>query len=77
MNIIAPQTEFYDRLNQLDLRLGKILRYGRTRANVSLDLYNLFNKGTITGASSAYSTWLAPSSVIAPRLMKVSLTFDF
>ena len=68
---------YYDRLNQLDLRLGKILRYGRTRANVSLDLYNLFNKGTITGASFAYATWLAPSSVIAPRLMKVSLTFDF
>ena len=72
-----PQADFYDRLNQLDLRLGKILRYGRTRANVSLDLYNLFNKGTITGASFAYATWLAPSSVIAPRLMKVSLTFDF
>ena len=47
--------EYYDRLNQLDLRLGKILRYGRTRANVSLDLYNLFNKGTITGASFAYA----------------------
>ena len=47
--LIAPQTEYYDRLNQLDLRLGKILKYGRTRANVSLDLYNLFNKGTISG----------------------------
>ena len=70
-----PSTD--DRLNQLDLRLGKILRYGRTRANISLDLYNLFNKSTITGASFAYSTWLAPSSVIAPRLVKVSVTFDF
>ncbi|MEO8260120.1 MAG: TonB-dependent receptor [Acidobacteriota bacterium] len=77
VSIIAPQTAYYDRLNQLDLRLGKILRYGRTRSNISLDLYNLFNKGTITGASFAYATWLAPSSVIAPRLMKVSLTFDF
>jgi hypothetical protein len=77
VSLIAPQTQYYDRLNQLDLRLGKILKYGRTRANVSLDLYNLFNKGTISGASFAYSTWLAPTSVIAPRLMKVSLTFDF
>ena len=77
VSLIAPQTEYYDRLNQLDLRLGKILRYGRTRANVSLDLYNLFNKGTISGASATYATWLAPSAVISPRLMKVSLTFDF
>jgi hypothetical protein len=79
VGLIAPQTEFYDRLNQLDLRLGKILRYGRTRANVSLDVYNLFNKGTITGfpLGQPYTTWLTPTSVISPRLMKVSLTFDF
>ena len=77
MSIIAPQVDFYQRLNQLDLRLGKVLRYGRNRANISLDLYNLFNKGTISGASNTYTTWLAPTSVIAPRLMKVSLTFDF
>jgi hypothetical protein len=77
VSLLAQQTEYYDRLNQLDLRLGKILRYGRTRANVSLDLYNVFNKGTISGASATYSTWLAPTSVISPRLMKVSLTFDF
>ena len=62
---------------RLDLRVGKVLRYGRTRANISLDLYNLFNKGTITGASFSYATWLAPSSVNAPRLAKVSVTFDF
>jgi hypothetical protein len=77
VSLISPQTEYYDRLNQLDLRLGKILKYRRTRANVSLDIYNLFNKGTISAASATYSTWLAPTSVISPRLMKVSLTFDF
>ncbi|MEP7308435.1 MAG: carboxypeptidase-like regulatory domain-containing protein [Acidobacteriota bacterium] len=77
VSLIKPQAVYYDRLNQLDLRMGKLLRYGRTRANISLDLYNLFNKGTITGASFAYATWLAPSSVIAPRLAKVSVTFDF
>ena len=66
VSLISPQTEYYDRLNQLDVRMGKLLRYGRTRANISLDLYNLFNKGTITGASFAYATWLAPSAVTAP-----------
>jgi hypothetical protein len=50
---------------------------------VSLDLYNIFNKSTITNAGFTYSsnaaanTWLAPSAVIAPRLLKVSATFDF
>ena len=77
VSIISPQTEFYDRLNQLDLRLGKILKFNRTRANISLDLYNIFNKGTISAASSTYTTWLTPTSVISPRLMKVSVTYDF
>jgi hypothetical protein len=82
-SIIAPETSYYERINQLDLRIGKILRYGRYRANVSLDLYNIFNKSTITNATFIYSatqatnTWLAPQSVIAPRLLKVSATFDF
>ena len=35
------------------------------------------DKGTIRAASSTYSTWLAPTSVISPRLTKVSLTFHF
>jgi len=75
--IIPPEAAYYDRLNQLDLRLGKILKFGRARTNVSLDIYNVFNKGTVTGASFSYTTWLAPSSVIPPRLLKVSMTFDF
>jgi hypothetical protein len=77
VSLIPPGTTYYDRINQLDLRLGKILRYGRYRANLSLDLYNVFNKSIVTAASLAYATWLAPSNVIAPRLTKVSLTFDF
>jgi hypothetical protein len=78
LSIIPPETDYYNRLNQLDLRLGKILKFGgKTRMNLSLDLYNLFNQGTITAASFSYTTWLAPQSVIAPRLAKVSMTFDF
>jgi hypothetical protein len=31
----------------------------------------------VSGASASYTTWLAPSAVVAPRLLKVSWTFDF
>jgi hypothetical protein len=52
---------------------------GRTRAVASLDMFNLFNVNTLTSASNTYSStqWLAVSNVVAPRLMKVSVTFDF
>jgi Carboxypeptidase regulatory-like domain len=83
VSLIRPETDYYDRINQLDLRIGKILRAGKYRANVSLDLYNIFNKATITAANFNYSAstatnvWLAPQNTIAARLLKVSATFDF
>jgi hypothetical protein len=77
VNLIPPGTLYGPRLNQLDARFGKILRFGRTRANLSLDLFNVFNSDVVTGVSATYTTWLAPTSVVAPRLAKVSLTFDF
>src|SRR5206468_1197225 len=43
MNIVTPGTLYGDRINQLDLRFSKILRYGRTRTKVSLDMYNALN----------------------------------
>jgi hypothetical protein len=75
--LIQPGSTYGDRLNQLDLRLGKIIRLARTRSNLSLDIYNVFNSAVLNGASSTYATWLAPTGVVAPRLLKVSWTFDF
>jgi hypothetical protein len=77
VNLIQPGTIYGPRLNQMDLRLGKILRARATRSTVSLDLFNILNNDTVTSVSSTYTSWLAPQGIIAPRLMKVSLTIDF
>ena len=75
--LLQPGSTYGPRFNQLDVRLGKVLRFGRTRSVLSLDMFNVFNSATINSASATYATWLAPLGVVAPRLMKVSLTFDF
>jgi hypothetical protein len=77
VNLIQPGTLYGPRFNQIDARLGKVLRFGRTRSVVSLDVFNLLNSDTISNASALYITWLAPQAVVAPRLMKVSMTYDF
>jgi hypothetical protein len=77
LSLLPPGQNYYTRFNQLDLRLGKIIRLARTRSNLSLDIYNIFNSAVLSGLSSTYSTWLAPTSVVPPRLLKVSWTFDF
>jgi hypothetical protein len=75
--ILQPGSNYYTRFNQIDVRLGKIIRLARTKSNLSLDIYNITNSDVISGLSASYSTWLAPTTVVAPRLLKVSWTLDF
>ena len=77
VSLVQPGSLYGERFNQVDLRLAKVLRYARSRTVVGVDLYNILNSATISGASATYATWLAPSAIVAPRLMKISLTVDF
>jgi hypothetical protein len=83
INLLSQGHTFPDTLNALDLRVGKNLRFGRTRTNVAIDLYNLFNSNTGTAYNMTYdpvtngATWLAPSSVLNPRFARFNVTFDF
>ena len=40
VNLIEPGTFFADRRNNLDFRVAKIFRFGRTRTQVGVDIYN-------------------------------------
>ena len=42
-NILTAGELYGDRITQVDMRIAKLLRFGRTRANVGIDIYNLFN----------------------------------
>ena len=77
VGLLQPGGTYGTRFNQLDLRMGKIIRLARTRSNISLDIFNVTNSAVISAASATYATWLAPTAVVAPRLLKVSWTFDF
>ena len=82
VNLVAPGTLFGDRLNQTDLRIGKILRAGRVRNVVSLDLYNMFNANPVLAENTAYRNatitgWRIPTSILPARFVKVSLQMDF
>ena len=43
VNLVPPGTLYGERLNQLDLRVGKIVKVGRTRTAFNVDLYNALN----------------------------------
>jgi hypothetical protein len=77
VNLIAPNTVFGDRLNQLDLRISKILRAGRTRASVGVDIYNALNTGTPLSYNASYAAFMVPTSIVTPRFVKFAVNVDF
>jgi outer membrane receptor protein involved in Fe transport len=76
--LIGPYERFGDRIDQLDVRLGKLLRFGRTRTNVSLDVVNLFNSNDNLAYGTLFNaTWPAPTQVLLPRIFRINASFDF
>src|SRR5439155_14922628 len=80
LNLLEPGVYFADRINQLDARFGKILRFGRTRTSVAVDFLNIFNSNTGTNFQANYgngSGYLVPTAILNPRLARLSVTLDF
>ncbi|HEY1305182.1 MAG TPA: carboxypeptidase regulatory-like domain-containing protein [Vicinamibacterales bacterium] len=81
VNLVPPSSLFGHRVNSVDMRFGKILRFHKTRANVAMDLYNLFNSNVGTAFNQGYgtdgATWLRPTAVLNPRFARFNVTFDF
>jgi hypothetical protein len=76
--LIAPNTMFGDRITQMDVRFGKLLRFGRTRTNLSLDIVNLFNSNdNLAYAPLLNATWPTPTQVLLPRIFRVNLGVDW
>lgn len=76
--MLEPNTGFEDRFTNLDLRLAKNVRVGGIRLKGMLDIYNLFNVGTILLVNNNYGpTWLLPAEVVPARFFKLGVQLDF
>jgi len=77
VNLIQPGTLYYDRANELDLRLTKSVRISRLRINVNGDVYNMFNVSPVMQFNAAYAAWLTPQRIMDGRLYKLSAAVTF
>ena len=87
INLLRPG-ELYpeERVNQLDMRLAKILRFNGRRADIGIDVYNVFNSSDATAFDQAFTytvstatpqRFLFPTSIVAPRFARFNLTLGF
>jgi len=79
VNLVAPGTMYGDRINQLDIRVGRRWRLGGQRqVSVGVDLYNILNSNAVNLFNQTYGTsWLAPQSILTARFAKVSAQLTF
>jgi hypothetical protein len=77
------------RVNQVDMRFAKIVRFKKMRANIGVDVINLLNANTALSYTSTYAfstgtaatanggSWQQPATIMAPRYARFSMTLDF
>jgi hypothetical protein len=82
---IARPSLYGARQNNLDMRVAKIIRFGQTRAQVGIDIYNLTNTDVVTGYNNGYvaptasagSVWLTPTTILPARYVRLNMQLDF
>jgi hypothetical protein len=80
VNLIEPGSMYGNRVNQLDFRVAKLLRFGSTRTMLGVDLFNALNSGAILSYNNSFvpgGTWLQPITILTGRMVKFSAEFTF
>ncbi len=80
VNLIQAGTLYGDRINEVDLRASKIVKFGQKRLNLSVDVYNVLNVSPTLSYNQAFipgGAWLTPLSVMTARFAMLSAQFEF
>jgi len=78
VNLLLPGELYGDYVKQVDLRLTKVLRFGRTRSQVGIDLYNLLNANPGLAYNQGFAAnWPRPTQLLMPRFVRFNATIDF
>jgi hypothetical protein len=80
VNLLEPGMMSGDRVNQLDVRVAKILRHGQSRTMVAVDVYNALNSSAGLTYNSAFvpgASWPRPNTILTPRFFKVAVETEF
>ena len=82
VNLVEPGTVFGNRINQIDLRIGKLVRFAGLRSQFSVDLYNALNSSAVqpNGYNQSFipgGNWLVPTAILPARFAKLTAQIDF
>ena len=74
----SPGEKYLDRWTQVDLSLKKIFSFGNQRIEGALDMFNFLNSNVVLTQNQSFGPQLdQPSSILQPRLLRVSAQWKF
>jgi Carboxypeptidase regulatory-like domain len=80
VNLIAPGARRGDRINEIDIRIAKLLKFGRSHVMLAVDLYNALNSSAVLTYNTAFvsgMTWPQPLTILTPRFLRLTGEIDF
>ena len=82
LKLVPDNTNFEDRLRQMDIRFSRSFRMAKLRVRGNGDLYNLFNASDVLNMTTRYAgttggQWLRPLQILGGRMFKISAQVDF
>ena len=78
--LIAPNTEFGDRINQLDLNVTKTIKIGRSSIQPKFDLFNALNASPVYAVrllNYGTAAYKQPSSILVGRVFQLGAIVKF
>lgn len=79
VDLIPPQSQFEDRIQQLDLRFARTFRISRKRVEPEFDIYNALNASPVLSVNNNYNSpsFRTPTQILAGRLLKFGVKVSF
>jgi hypothetical protein len=80
VNLVEPFSLYGDRINQLDVRLAKVLTMSGKRLQMGIDFYNALNSSVVQTENPNFvpgGSWRVPTLILDARLIKFSGQLNF
>jgi hypothetical protein len=78
--LVAPETEYTPRINQVDLSVSKRVEFGRIRALPKVDFFNLLNSDDYSSVSTMQfgaAAYNRPSVILQGRIIRVGVDVNW
>jgi len=82
VNLVQSNTLFLDAQNRVDMRISRTFKFGQTKIQGFVDIFNVLNAGTVTSVNQTYAAsgtnlWLTPTGIVDGRYAQFGMQLTF